>query len=91
MDHESVRTRQDVAQNSEDFRSLLNSNKRENSESTVGPMRLVNSENSKQMHELRKDLNSEIIDTINPVIGEKVLPDIRKTVTSQTPVFRNPF
>ena len=29
MDHESDRTREDVAQNSEDFRSLLNSNSKE--------------------------------------------------------------
>ena len=44
MDQESDRTRQDIAQNSDDFRSLLNSNSRENSESTVETMRLVNSE-----------------------------------------------
>ena len=46
--HGSDRTRQDVAQNSEDFRSLLNTNSGENSESTGGTMRLVNSEVSKQ-------------------------------------------
>ena len=86
MDHGN---RQDVAQNSEDFRSLLNSNSRKNSESTVGTMRLANSENSKQMDELRKDFNSQIIDTINSAIGEKVLPDIRNTVTSHTLVFRD--
>ena len=44
MDQEPDRTRQDIAQNSEDFRSLLNSNSRENSESKVETMRLVNSE-----------------------------------------------
>ena len=54
MDHGSDRARQDVAQNSEDFKSLLNSNSRENSEtensqSTGETMRLVNSEVSKQM------------------------------------------
>ena len=88
VDHESDRTRQDAAQNSEDFRSLLNSNSRENSESTVETTRLDNSEISEQMDELRKDLNSQIIDTINSVIGEKVLPDIRNIVTSQNSVFR---
>ena len=87
--HGSDRTRQDVAQNSEDFRSLLNTNSRENSESTGETMRLVNSEVSKEMNELRKDLNSQIIDTINSVIWEKVLPDIRDIMTSQNPVFRD--
>ena len=52
-------------------------------------MRLVNSEFSKQMDESRKDLNSQIIDTINSGIGEKVLLDIRNTTTSQNPVFRD--
>ena len=89
MDRESDRTRQDVAQNSEDFRSLLNSNSRENSESTVETMRLVNSEISKQMDGLRKDLNSQIIDAINSVISEKVLPDIRNIMADQNPVFRD--
>ena len=89
IDRESDRTRQDVAQNSEDFMSLLNSNSRENSESTVETMRLVNSEISKQMDGLRKDLNSQIIDAINSVISEKVLPDIRNIMADQNPVFRN--
>ena len=52
-------------------------------------MRLVNSEKSKEMVGLSKDLNSQIIDPINSVIGEKVLPDIRNTVTSHNPVFRD--
>ena len=65
MDLGSDRTRQDVSQNSEDFRSLLNSNSRENSDSTGETMRLVNFEVSKKMDELRKDLNCQIIDTIN--------------------------
>ena len=78
-----------MAQNSEDFRSLLNSNSGENSESTGETMRLVNSEVPKQMDELRKDIISHIIDAINSVIGEKVLLDTRKVKTSQNPVFRD--
>ena len=50
-------------------------------------MRLVNFEVSKKMDELRMDLNSQIIDVINSVIGEKGIPDIRKIMTSQNPVF----
>ena len=89
MDRESDRTRHDLLQNSEDFRSLLNSNSRENSESNVETMRLVSSEISKQMDGLREDLNSQIIDAIKSVINENVLPDIRNTMTSQNPVLRD--
>ena len=88
MFQESDKSRQDVAQNSEDFRSLLNSNSRENSESTVETMRLVNSEVSKQMDGFRKELKSQIIDTIKSVISEKVLPDIRNTMVNQHPMLR---
>ena len=52
-------------------------------------MRLVNSEISKQMDGLRKDLNLQMIDTINSVTSEKVLPDIRNTMAIQNPVFRD--
>ena len=88
VDLASDRTRGDVAQNSEDFRSLLNSNRRENSESTIETMRLVNSEVSRKIDELRRELNSQLVDAINSAITEKVLPDIRNIVTSQNPVFR---
>ena len=82
MDHESDRTRQDVAQNSEDFRSLLNSNSRGSSESTIETMRIANSEISKQMDGFKKELKSQIMDTINSVISEKVLSDIRNTMVN---------
>ena len=64
VDLGSDRTRQDVVQNSEDFRSLSNSNSRENSESTIETVRLVNSEVSRKMEELKRDLNSQIAETI---------------------------
>ena len=66
VDLGSDRTRQDIIQNSEDFRSLLSSNSRENSETTIVTMRLVNSE-------LKRDLNTQIADTIKLIISEKVL------------------
>ena len=81
-------TREDPLQNSEDFRSLLNSNSKENSESTVETMRLVNSEITKKIDELRRELNSQLVDVINSAITEKVLPDIRNLVSNQNPVFR---
>ena len=83
VNYESDRTRHDLVHNSEDFRSLLISNSRQNSESTVDTMKLVSSEISKQMDGLRKDLNSQIIEALNSVITEKVLPDIRDTIPSQ--------
>ena len=70
-DFGSDRTRQDVVQISEDFRSLLNSNSGENSESTIEMMRLVNSEVSKKIDELKRDLNTQIVDTIISVISKK--------------------
>ena len=88
MDLESNRTRADLAQISEDFRSLLKSNSRENSESTVETMRLVNSEVTKKIDERRRELNSQLVDVINSAITEKVFPDIRNMVTSQNSVFR---
>ena len=55
VDLESNRTRVDVVKNSEDFRSLLNSNSWENSNSTIETMRLVNSEVSNKIGQLRRD------------------------------------
>ena len=88
IDLGSDMTRGDPLQNSEDFRSLLNSNSKENSESTVETMRLVNSEITKKIDELRRELNSQLVDVINSAITEKVLPDIRNLVSNQNPVFR---
>ena len=48
VDQGSDRPRHDVNQNVEDFRSLLNSNSRENSEITLETVRLVNTEISKK-------------------------------------------
>ena len=51
-------------------------------------MRLVNSEITKKIDELRRELNSQLVDVINSAITEKVLPDIRNLVSNQNPVFR---
>ena len=88
VDFASDRTRGDVVQNSEDFRSLSNSNSSENSESTIETMRLVNSEVSRKMEELKRDLNSQIAETINSLISERIHPNIQNTSSSQNPVFR---
>ena len=87
VDLASDRTRGDVVQNSKDFRSLSNSNSRENSESTIETMRLANSEVSKKMEELKRNLNSQIAETIISLISERILPNIQNTSSSQNPVF----
>ena len=88
VDLASDRTRGDVVQNSEDFRSLSNSNSREKSESTIETMRLVNSEVSRKMEELKRDLNTQIAKTIYSLISERILPNIQNISSSQNPVFR---
>ena len=83
----SDRPRQDVVQNIEDLRSLLNSNSRENSQTTLETVRLVNTELTRRIEELKRDLNSQIIESINSAINEKILPSIRNTLGSQKPDF----
>ena len=51
-------------------------------------MRLVNAEVSRKMEELKRDLNSQIAETINSLISERILPNIQNTSSSQNPVFR---
>ena len=79
----SDRPREDVNYNVEDFRSLLNSNRRVNSEITLETVRLVITEISKRLDELKRDLNTQIMDAINSEINEKILPGIQNTSESQ--------
>ena len=62
VDLGSERQKWDVVQNSEDFRSLLNSNSGENKETTLETVRLVNTEGTRRIEE------------INSAINEKTLP-----------------
>ena len=59
----------------EDFRSLLNTNSRENSEMTVETNRLINEEISNQMatklNEIKENLNYQIQDAIQPLLQIK--------------------
>ena len=88
VDLEYNRPRPEVVQNGEDFRSLSNSNSIENSDITFETMRLVNSEVSEKIDEFKMKLNSQIAETINLVISEKILPNIQNFMTSQNPVIR---
>ena len=74
---------------SEDFRSLINTNSRENSGITIETARLINNEITSQMtrklDEIRSDLNSQILEGINSAITEKVLPSIQNVLGVQNP------
>ena len=76
VDLGSDRPRQDVTQNVEAFRSVLNSNSINNSEITLGAVRMVNTEMSKRIDESKRDLNTQIMDSINSAISEKIFPSI---------------
>ena len=62
VDIESDKPRQDMIQNTEDFRSLLNSNSSEISEATMETTRLINSDVSTRSDELKRDLSSQIME-----------------------------
>ena len=71
----------------EDFRSLLNTKSRENSEVTVETTRLINEEISNQMsrrlNEIKSSLNSQIQNAISAAIADTVLPSIQITLEMQ--------
>ena len=67
LDSGSSRPQQNSNVIGEDFRSLLNTNSRENSEITVETTRMISEETSNQMsrklNEIRNSLNSFLLDT----------------------------
>ena len=74
---------------SEDFRSLINTNSRKNSEITIETARLINNEITSQvtrkLDEIRSDLNYHILEVINSAITEKVLPSIQNVLGVHNP------
>ena len=66
---------------------MLNTNRRENSESTFENARLENfaitSQVTRKLNELKRDLNTQILDSINSAMNEKVFPAIQNTICSQ--------
>ena len=64
-----------------DFRTLLNTNASENSETTAETNRAINAKISSQMstkvEELKADLNSPIVEVIGSALEEKVIPAIK--------------
>ena len=87
LDSGSSRPQQSSNVIGEDFRSLLNSNSRENSEIAIETTRLINEEISNQMsiklNEVKTSLNSQIQEAITAAITSTVLPSIQNTLEVQ--------
>ena len=77
LDSGSSRPQQSSNIIGEDFRSLLNTNSRENSEITIETTRMINEEISNQisrkLNEIKTSLNSQIQDAITAAITSTVL------------------
>ena len=87
LDSGSSRPQQSSILLGEDFRSLLNTNSRENSEIATETTRLINEEISnqlsKKLNEIKTSLNSQIQDAITTAITGTVLPSIQNTLEMQ--------
>ena len=87
LDSGSSRPQQSSNVIGEDFRSLLNTNSRENSEITIETTRLINEEISNQMsrklNEIKNSLGFQIQSAISGAITEKILPSIENTLGMQ--------
>ena len=87
LDSGSSRPQQNSNLVGEDFRSLLNTNSRENSDITFETTRMISEEISNQvsrnLNESKTSMNYQIQDAINNAITEKVLPSIQNTLERQ--------
>ena len=87
LDSGSNRPHQNSNLVGEDFRSLLNTNSRENSEITIETTRMINEEISNQMagklNEIKTSLNSQIQSAISAAITNTILPSIQNTLGTQ--------
>ena len=87
LDSGSSRPQQSSNLIGEDFRSLLNTNGRENSEIAIETTRLINEEISNQMsgklNEIKTSLKTQIQDAITAAITNTVLPSIQNTLEMQ--------
>ena len=87
LDSGSSRPQQSTNIIGENFRSLLNTNSRENSEITIETTTLINDEISSQLsrklNEIKTSLNSQIQNAISAVITNTVLPSIQNTLNMQ--------
>ena len=87
LDSGSSRPQQSSNLIGEDFRSLLNTNSRENSEIAIETTRLINEEISNQMprklNEIKTSLKTQIQDAITAAITNTVLPSSQNTLEMQ--------
>ena len=87
LDSGSSRPQQSSNVLGEDFRSLPNTNSRENSEFTIETTRLINEEISNRMSrkltEIKTSLNSQIQEAITDAITSTVLPSIQNALEMQ--------
>ena len=87
LDSRSNRLQQSSNVIGEDFRSLLNTNSRENSQATIETTRIISDEISNQisrrLNEIKTSLNFQIQDAISNAITEKILPSIQNTLEMQ--------
>ena len=86
LDSGSNRLHQNSNLVGEDFRALLNTNSRENSEVTVETTRLINeisNQMSRRLNEIKSSLYSQIQNAISAAIADTVLPSIQNTLETQ--------
>ena len=87
VDSRSNGTRTDMVKNCEDFRTLLTSEDRNRRETTMETNRLFSEEISYQMDrkivELKRNLNTQITESINSAIHDSILPSIQNSLSGQ--------
>ena len=87
VDLRSNGTRTDMVRNSEDFRTLLTSEDRNRREMTMETNRLISEEISHQMNrkidELKRNLDTQITESINSAIHDSILPSIQRSLSGQ--------
>ena len=87
VDSRSNGTRTDMVRNCEDFRTLLTSEDRNRCEMTMETNRLISEEISYQMNrkidELKRNLDTQITESINSAIHDSILPSIQNSLSGQ--------
>ena len=86
-DSRSNGTRTDMVRNCEDFRTLLTSEDRNRCEIPTEANRLISEEIACQMNrkmdELRRNLDTQITESINSAIHDSILPSIQNSLSGQ--------
>ena len=87
LDSGSSRLQQNSNLTGEDFRSLLNSNKREDSEITIDTTKVLGDEIASQVTrkllDIRSTLKLQVQEAINTAITERILPSIENSLVAR--------